>query len=333
MLRRTAAVLIVAAAALAACDASEQAALPEAPSFDIDPARITVSGISSGAYMAGQLHVAHSATFSGAGLLAGGPYWCAEASLAKGMGTCVQGGDLGLPSLIDFAGRMATEDRIDAPANLADDRVWLFHGSLDETVSPDVVAAAGEFYETLAPGIDLETVTDVPATHGMPVIDSGIPCDQMVSPFLNDCDYDAAGALLGHLYGALEPPATPKGKLIEISQPGHGDAIMLAQAYLYVPPACAAGEGCGLHIAFHGCRQSAELVGDAFARGAGYNEWADANRFLVLYPQVASSKLAPMNPLGCWDWWGYTDDGYATRSGAQIRTVMTMLERLAGPPS
>ena len=38
--------------------------------------------------------------------------------------------------------------------------------------------------------------------------------------------------------------------------------------------------------------------GDAFAAGAGYNEWAEANKLLVLYPQVASSKIAPMNPNG-----------------------------------
>ena len=38
------------------------------PSFRTDPAGITVSGLSSGAYMAGQMHVAFSDRIAGAGL-------------------------------------------------------------------------------------------------------------------------------------------------------------------------------------------------------------------------------------------------------------------------
>jgi poly(3-hydroxybutyrate) depolymerase len=36
----------------------------------------TVSGVSSGAAMAIQFHVAHSSLVSGAGIVAGPPYWC-----------------------------------------------------------------------------------------------------------------------------------------------------------------------------------------------------------------------------------------------------------------
>ncbi|MEZ5450219.1 MAG: hypothetical protein R3E89_15050 [Thiolinea sp.] len=42
----------------------------------IDPANITVSGLSSGAFMAVQLHVSHSARIRGAAVIAGGPYRC-----------------------------------------------------------------------------------------------------------------------------------------------------------------------------------------------------------------------------------------------------------------
>jgi poly(3-hydroxybutyrate) depolymerase len=71
------------------------------------------------------------------------------------------------------------------------------------------------------------------------------------------------------------------------------------------------------------------MVDDVFARDAGYNEWAESNRLLVLYPQVASSKVAPMNPLGCWDWWGYTDENYATQTGLQIAAVMATVGLLS----
>jgi poly(3-hydroxybutyrate) depolymerase len=276
---------------------------------------MTVSGISSGAYMAGQLHVVHSAVFNGAALLAGGPYYCAEGSLQKGLGPCIKGGDTDIDALAAYAVEIAGSGQIDALENLADDKVWLFHGIQDRAVSEDVVKATKAFYERIADGIETVLVNDVDVTHGMPTIDKGVGCGEMKAPFLNACGYDAAGALLTVLYATLEDRTAEAG--------------MLQKAYLYVPASCAAGENCGLHVAFHGCQQSSEFVGDAFARDAGYNEWADSNRLLVLYPQVASSKLAPLNPRGCWDWWGYTGEHYATRSGPQIATVMAMIDTLS----
>src|SRR5258706_12483799 len=42
--------------------------------FPVDPAQVSGSGISSGAFMANQLHIAHSAGIIGAGAIAGGLY-------------------------------------------------------------------------------------------------------------------------------------------------------------------------------------------------------------------------------------------------------------------
>jgi hypothetical protein len=49
------------------------------PKLGIDIDKISTSGLSAGAYMAGQLQVAHSNSIIGAGIVAGGPYGCAEA--------------------------------------------------------------------------------------------------------------------------------------------------------------------------------------------------------------------------------------------------------------
>ena len=77
-----------------------------------------------------------------------------------------------------------------------------------------------------------------------------------------------------------------------------------------------------------------ETVGEAFARHAGDNRWADTNRILVLYPQaIARSGWGPwpwptsfvLNPNACWDWWGCTGPGYHTRLSGQIRAVKAML--------
>ena len=55
----------------------------------IDGDRVTVSGVSSGAYMAMQLHLAYPEVFSGAGLVAAGPYGCAQGSLMTALGSCM----------------------------------------------------------------------------------------------------------------------------------------------------------------------------------------------------------------------------------------------------
>ena len=298
------------------------------PAYTIDTSRITVSGMSSGGYMAGQLHMSHSDLFSGVAILAGGPYWCAEGSLSKGLGPCLKGSDIDPVRLLRYAEEMSTTGKIDALANLFDDTVWLFHGANDAAVDKKVVTEAAAFYAQLVSADKITTVMDVPAAHGMPTLSVGAACDAMVSPFLNACGYDAAGELLSALNGPMHERVTASGELRTVVQPDADSAEMLKQAFLYVPKNCASGERCGLHVALHGCQQSSEFVNDAFATGAGYNEWAESNNLLVLYPQVASSKLAPMNPMGCWDWWGYTNKDYATRSAPQIVVIKSMIDTL-----
>jgi len=317
---------------LAACSGNSEDTGPATPAFAVDMSRITVSGASAGAYMAGQMHVAHSALISGAGLIAGGPYWCAEGSIKKGLGPCMNGGDAGLAGLLAYAHAQSESGTIDNLQNLADDRVWLFHGTLDSIINGEVVAGAADFYAEFVPPGSITVVTDVSAPHGVPTLATGVACDTVASPFLNACDYDAAGVMLGTLSGDLQARTVASGELRRIAQPGGADAGMLDNALLYVPAACSAGETCGVHIAFHGCQQSTEFIDDAFAAGAGYNEWAESNNLLVLYPQVGSSSVAPINPLGCWDWWGYTGLEYLTRDAPQIAAVYAMLKRLAQAP-
>jgi poly(3-hydroxybutyrate) depolymerase len=315
---------------LASCGGETEVVNVVAPTFDIDPTRITVSGVSAGAYMAGQLHVAHSRVFGGAGLIAGGPYWCASGSMKKSLGPCMNGGDIGLEELRAYVTEQVASSTIDPLDNLVDDRAWVFHGTLDTVVSKDVPTAATSFYGSFLAPENITFVADIEAPHGVPTLDVGAACDSMVTPFLNACNYDAAGALLEALLGPLSPRVTAIGELLTVAQPGADDADMLASALLYVPASCANGKMCGVHVALHDCQQSIEFIGDVFAAGAGYNEWAEANDLLVLYPQVASSKIAPSNPLGCWDWWGYTGESYATKSGPQIAVIKAMLDSLAG---
>ena len=304
------------------------------PSFDADLALTSVSGLSSGAYMAGQFHIAYSGTVIGAGIIAGGPYNCAEGSLALALNRCMDT-SLGAPDpslLLEQARSLADRGLIDPLAGLAGDRVYVFSGTGDDTVTPPVVAEVAAFYRLAGlPQEAIAFVDTLPAGHAIITEDVGNACSSSQPPFINDCDYDQAGALLSHIHGPLEPPAAEAGgTLIEFDQgeflhdpTAHG---MAETGFAYVPAACAAGD-CGVHAAFHGCKQSAARVGGAFLSDAGYNRWADTNRLIILYPQA---RETPFNPNGCWDWWGYDDPDYATRSGRQMAAVHGMLVRLAG---
>jgi len=296
---------------------------------------VTVSGVSSGGFMAVQLHVAHSASVSGAGAIAGGPYYCAQGSLFAAMYNCMAPGWwTPLPPLQLLKARtdsLSEARRIDPARGLAGAPVWLFSGTNDHAVKPEVVQALRAYYTAYRAKVEL--VADKPAGHAMVTDDRGGPCAHTEAPFIVDCDYDAAGALLAHLLGKLEPRARSEtGKLLRFDQNDYAEAKAISldeTGFVYVPAACTGG-GCRVHVAFHGCRQGASEVGERFVRDAGYNRWADTNRLIVLYPQaIKRYSFFTFNPRGCWDWWGYTGADYATRSGAQMRAVKAMLERLS----
>ncbi len=323
------------------------------PALGADITQTSTSGISSGAYMAGQFQIAHSQIVVGAAVIAGGPYGCAEslfADMMPGPGTtflnlskAINGCMLnalqlwGVPNprlLADRVRNLAQQDRIDGIEHLVRDRIYLFSGREDRTVVQPIVTAAAEFYRELGlPMENLQYVRDKPAGHAFVTEDKGDACERSGKPYIVDCDYDQAGALLTHIYGPLKPrSASPGGSYREFDQRPFtrdlgGDHGLSDFGVVYVPPACQGG-GCRVHIAFHGCAQNRAAVGDVFVTDTGFARWADTNRFVVLYPQTAS---AAFNPQGCWDWWGYTGREYLTRAGPQIEAVHRMLRRLGSP--
>ena len=303
------------------------------PALRADAQGVTVSGLSSGGAMAVQFHVAHSASVAGAGAIAGAPYYCAQGSLWSALNHCMTPGTWSsVPSsslLKQRTDDLVRTGRIDPTTNLAGAPVWLFSGTQDHTVLPEVVKELQRFYEQY--GARVVLLADKPAGHAMPTQNAGSACGTTEPPYLNNCGYDSAGELLKHLLGALEAPAAePGGRPVEFDQsPFAGSNAGLEEAgYVFIPASCEKG-ACRIHVAFHGCRQNARAVGERFVREAGYNRWADTNRMIVLYPQVAASASPFLfNPRGCWDWWGYTGANYHTREGAQIRAVKAMLDRL-----
>ncbi len=318
------------------------AAAPAAtlPRLNLDLEQTSVSGISSGGYMAVQFAVAHSEMVAGVGVFAGGPYRCAAGGAAEALGPCMQG----IPDTaraLSETDQAAAAGRIDAPGSLARQRIWLFSGFNDGVVKRPVMDSLYHYFRHYVPTHQIYYQDTLEAGHAMITQDYGGDCPLTGGEFINDCDYDGAGLLLQHIYGRLTrtPRSDLSGEIIAFDQDAFvpGDSRlrgMAREAYAYVPAACAGGERCRLHLAFHGCRQYAEAIGDAFYRRAGYNEWADANRILVLYPQTLATSFRPVNPKGCWDWWGYNGPDFAYRSGIQIAALRAMLEDLSqGPES
>ena len=328
---RTAAVSLV----LAASTAFAAQATEPLPRLNILPGSLTVSGISSGGYMATQYQVAFSKDVQGAGIIAAGPWYCARASLTRARDECMEGGPIGpeIKPLVAALRAGAAAKLIDDPSWIAPDRVWLFHGARDTVVGAAVMDSLLRFYREFVPPERIHYETQVAAAHGFPTDGQGGACDIAQEPWINDCSYDAAGLMLQHLYDGLKAPAgAARGELITFDQERYVTGGMLSsmadRGLLFVPADCAAGKPCRIHVAFHGCRQGVGFVGRDFATNAGYNRWAGANRIVVLYPQVKKSLFWPFNPRGCWDWWGYSGVGYTARSGMQLASVRRMLDAL-----
>jgi poly(3-hydroxybutyrate) depolymerase len=323
------------------------------PRLGIDLQQTSVSGISSGAYMAGQYHLAHASYVIGAGIIAGGPFGCAASTFAElslpGLAGAANAGqafngcmlDLmqiwGIPNPTHLAARaeqLAESGRIDPLVHARKGRIYLFSGRDDVIVRPTIVAAAAEFYITLGvPAAQIEHVTALAAGHAFVTESKGGACGRSGPPFIVSCNYDQAGRMLTHIYsGGLVAPGegAATGRMRSFDQApfvtglaGHGLADM---GTIYVPVSCEASLGCRTHVAFHGCAQNRQAVGTAFIEDTGFLRWADTNRIVLLFPEVRSSLV---NPQACWDWWGYTGADFLTRNAPQIEAVHRMLTELA----
>ncbi len=355
--------------------AAPAAAQERLPSLRIDPDKVSVSGISSGAFMANQVHIAHSELIMGAGLVAGGLYGCAAVSIDSDDGTLDGSVSRALdrcmaarppPDKAEVyrarAAAFAEAGWIDPLDGLTGDRVYLFTGKADRTVSHISVERSAELYAALgvpAANIALESFLEEPpapgsgAGHAWVTEDCCQPCATTGPPFINDCDYDQAGAILTQIYGPLAPKAEDlSGHFIDFDQrefaPGGQAEVngLDGSGALYVPATCAAGEPCALHVVLHGCQQTREVQGDSFYKTIGMNEWADSNRIVLLYPQAHSVTRTDLNaaypgrwfrngfavnPKGCWNWWGYAyDDRFALKDGIQVGAIYAMIRRLMG---
>ncbi|MFD3335692.1 PHB depolymerase family esterase [Streptomyces sp. NPDC058700] len=339
--RRLAALLLCAAAVLFPTAVPAGAAAPPAvpgtlTAYDIGS--VLSAGVSSGGYMATQLHVAYSGTFEGSAVFASGPYDCARGQLATALNACMDTTqNLQLAALEQTTRDRSAQGQVDPVGNLAGDPVYVFSGSGDSTVKRPVVDALADYYGRFGARVRYDRSTA--AGHAWITPLGPNSCTVTQSPYLNNCGIDAEGALLGHLLGSVAAPGSGTGgSLIRFDQntyaPGGSAAAisMGGEGFAYVPASCAEGARCRLLVALHGCKQgyAYQGFGTRFVEGAYLNEYADTNDLIVLYPQAAPTATLE-NPNGCWNWWGYLGDtAYARHGGKQIEAVMGMVRALRG---
>ena len=320
----------------------------------------SISGVSSGAFMAVQFGTAWSSIIKGVGVVAGGPYWCAKADaydaitwywgpIWRATGSCMKGSpsDLNVSGFIAKADAKAAAGDIDPLKNLSRQKIYLFHGYNDALVARAATDAAADFYRHYlgdANRGNLFYQTTLGAGHSFVVPvqlgKSGLnDCKDNKDPYIDQCGYDQAGIILQHIYGRLNPPNRGQvaGSVKSFDQalytkPHQPDALSLGDTgYVFVPQDCEQSGRCRVHVALHGCKQDIGDIGRRFVDDTGYNAWADTNHLIVLYPQTKPSPYLPTNSQACWDWWSYIDheDSYVTKSGSQVKAIKAMLDALA----
>ena len=188
---------------------SESRVAESLPELGADIGSTSVSGLSSGAYMAEQIEVAHSKDIKGAGIVAGGPYACAETEASRqvpfwpsavlqnaqqALNQCMQttAGTPDPKALAKRAEELAADGKIDPLAGLADDNVYLFSGNEDQTVTRPVVEAAAEFLKDAGVAATNLTLVEKEGGHAFITEQGGAACGITATPFVSDCDYDQA---------------------------------------------------------------------------------------------------------------------------------------------
>jgi poly(3-hydroxybutyrate) depolymerase len=311
------------------------------PALNVDTTNITVSGLSSGGVMAVNLGYAYSATFRGVGVFAATPYLCQYHYPYQ---NCQNNNTISASML---ATMQATIDNwnggvIDPTSNVETQQIYLFTGTKDATVGVNpMLALQTQYLNNGVPQVSL--VQSANTAHVFPTDFAAAgnnPCGASLPPYIANCKYDGAKAVLTKFYGTLNARnnAPSPANYLEFSQreftanPGMSDT-----GWVYVPASCAARTKCKLHVALHGCTQNYATIGDRYLKNTGYTRWADTNNMIVLFPQARVDPTLYQtpanglvgNPNGCWDTVGFYGANYAQKSGAQLSAIKAMVTRLS----
>ena len=127
----------------------------------------TVSGWSGGSGFANNVHVVHSETFKGVGVINGGPYAVGEYLDIGGIFQYKQTGSSMATESVKYANQMSSEGKIDNVSNLNNAPVVIFSSGLDSIMPKAMQDAQKEFYENFGANVNFTYNADY--QHGWPV--------------------------------------------------------------------------------------------------------------------------------------------------------------------
>lgn len=272
--------------------------IDQLPALNIDIAETSVSGISSGGFLAAQFGIAHSAMVKGVGVVAAGPYYCARGSVSTAMERCsctstdrdscdFSETSANVSELVKItrdlsqrtyipAGTRHARPVIDDPANVAKQRVISVFCARDTKTPLAIGRQLLQYYLDL--GIqpaNFKAEKPLPdAAHTMPTVGYGGACSDEKTPFIGRCGYDTAKEILSWIYNEhpLSPAGSrPAGEFYRFKQaqyvPGEWRSPFFLWAsgldstgWAYIPNSCQRGEACRVHIVLHGCKQGQTFV-------------------------------------------------------------------------
>jgi len=208
--------------------------------------------------------------------------------------------------LVDLTYSDAELKYIDHPSNMKDDKVFIYWGLSDSQVDSIVVRSLQAYYSYFIAANNIQTEYSIDSEHCIPTVNYGEVCTEKGPPYLGNCNYDGAGAALKALYGTdmrIRASAQDASRLFSFAQSNYIATPSLFSlddiGYVYIPSSCEDRRTvCSLHISFHGCTQTLSDMGTVYAVHAGFNEWAESNNIIVLYPYEIRSKLVHYDPEG-----------------------------------
>lgn len=283
----------------------------------------TVSGFSSGAFMAMQLHLAHSSSVTGVGISAGASYRFSQGLLPE-LAYFYLPSLINVNGLVEYAQVQEMDFNIDPLENLKNSRVWVHGSKNDEKVYIGLVKKVEEFYRLYTSNI--KTVYNLKNKHAFVTDDYGNPCWFYGKPYISNCNFDMAGDILNHLYDNLKPKRkSDPERLFKFVQSKYDSYLagMADSGYIYLPEACEAKD-CRVHVFLHGCGMNTDYISDALIRYSGFNDWGESNELIIIYPQAA--RHHPLNYGACWDYSGPSDPDYDTKKGKQISVLYKIVQ-------
>ncbi|CAE8613292.1 unnamed protein product [Polarella glacialis] len=318
-----------------------------------------VSGLSSGADFAVQFQVAYSASVQGAAIFAGQPYSCAvvrfpldqlvpkDSEVPNCIGCppnetlvydhCKVHPDwVDVKMLGDLAKEKHSKGLIDCPKNLESHRIYLYRGTKDPIYLKGTVKNTEGFFAQFVPQEQLLYEGDVPGGHAYPLLgDTPYPCGgsgPLAKLFLQSCQYDGPGRSLQHIYeGKLADPGQREWSSLRWfdQEPFYGEDNEVTGldkwALIYVPKACHT-ETCDLVVSFHGCGFVFPGLYEWLVTGLTFNQWAESNNMVVIYPRLKAHGTSSQFQQGCWNVYGQTGLDYADKGAAQMAAIKKMVD-------